>query len=105
MQTTSAPLTILVIEDNPADLCLIEGMLRSSRVRINTIYSASRIAEAGNLIEEHKIDLVLLDLSLPDSFGIDSFLKIKPAVKNIPVIILTGLSESEVAFEALQQGA
>jgi two-component system sensor histidine kinase UhpB len=80
-------------------------MLRSSRVNINQIYSASRTGEACDLIHEYLIDLVLLDLSLPDSFGIDSFLRIKPLVLSIPVIILTGLNESEVAFEALQQGA
>jgi signal transduction histidine kinase len=49
--------------------------------------------------------LVLLDLSLPDSFGITSFLHIKPLVQHIPVIILTGNAELSVSLEILQQGA
>jgi two-component system, NarL family, sensor histidine kinase UhpB len=105
MKTEENHLNILVIEDNPADFCLIEDMLRSSTVNINAIYPAARISEACSLLKTHVINLVLLDLSLPDSFGIDSFLKIKSLVQHIPVIILTGLSESTVAVEALQQGA
>ncbi|MBC7874327.1 MAG: response regulator [Ferruginibacter sp.] len=105
MQTKENSLRILVIEDNPADFCLIETMLGSSAVSVSAICNATRIAEACSLLQTHPIDLVLLDLSLPDSFGLDSFLKIKPFVPHIPVIILTGLAESVVALETIQQGA
>jgi two-component system, NarL family, sensor histidine kinase UhpB len=105
MKTLSDQLTILVVEDNPADLFLIEEMLRTSSIRIKNIYSSDRVAGACDVLKEHDISLVILDLSLPDSFGIDSFLKIKEVTQNIPVIILTGLADAEVALETLKQGA
>ncbi|MET0637878.1 MAG: response regulator [Chitinophagaceae bacterium] len=105
MKSEKNYLNILVVEDNPADLFLIEGMLRSSTIRINTIHEVNRISGACSLLETQSIGLILLDLSLPDSFGIDTFLTIKSLVKHIPVIILTGVAESAIALEALQQGA
>lgn len=105
MQTEENYINILVVEDNPADFYLIEGMLKSSTIKVKDIYPATRISEACEVLQTHAVGLVLLDLSLPDSFGLDSFLNIKSFVQQIPVIILTGLSESTVALEALQQGA
>ena len=96
---------ILVVEDNPADFCLIEQMLLSSRLSIKNIYSAARLSEAKEILQSQKISLVLLDLSLPDSQGLNSFLELGPYSKKIPVIILTGLSDSEMAVEALKQNA
>ena len=105
MQTVSDHLSILIIEDNPTDLYLIEEMLRSSRTKIKSIYTADRTSVACGLLKQHEVNLVLLDLSLPDSFGIESFLKIKEITQKIPVIILTGLADSEIALGALKLGA
>ena len=96
---------ILVIEDNPPDLFLIKKILWSSGLAINTIYSADRVSVANTLLKEQDINLVLLDLSLPDSFRIDSLLQIREATQKIPVIILTGLDDSAIALEALKLGA
>ena len=105
MRTAPENYNILVIEDNPADFFLIEQMLLSSKLRIKKIYPAERMSEAIELLTDHQISLVLLDLSLPDSFGINTFLEIKHFAKKIPVIILTGLADSEMALEALKQNA
>ena len=105
MRTVPENFNILVIEDNPSDFFLIEQMLLSSKLRIKKIYPAERMSEALELLREQEISLVLLDLSLPDSFGIDSFLEIKHFAQKIPVIILTGLADSELALEALKQNA
>ncbi len=106
MQTTSTnTLNILTIEDNPSDLFLIEEMLRSSHLNIDHLYTADRVAEAQNILQSYDIDVVLLDLSLPDSFGIDSFLGIQQVTTQIPVIILTGLSDTGLAVEAIKKGA
>jgi two-component system sensor histidine kinase UhpB len=105
MQTLSENFNILVVEDNPSDLFLLEHMLQSSAFKINNIYKAARISSAIELLKDHNIGLVLLDLTLPDSFGIDSFLQIKDVAQKIPVIILTGISDSEIALEALKQNA
>ena len=105
MQTVSGNIGILVIEDNPSDFYLLEQMLLSSRLKIDSIYNADRLSKAIEIINEKPIGLVLLDLSLPDSFGIDTFLAIKSVAQKIPVIILTGLSDSDVALEALKHNA
>src|SRR5882724_6093873 len=98
-------INILVVEDNPPDFFIIEQMLLSSRLTIKNIHSASCLSEAKDILREHIIDLVLLDLSLPDSLGINTFLEIRPYAQKIPVIILSGLTDSEVALEALKKNA
>jgi two-component system, NarL family, sensor histidine kinase UhpB len=105
MKTLTSHLNILIVEDNPADLFLINEMLESSSLPFKNIYTSDRTFAALVLLKEQDIGLVILDLSLPDSFGIDSFLKIKEVTLKIPVIILTGLADSEVALETLKQGA
>ena len=98
-------LTILTVEDNPSDLFLLEHMIRSSGLAIHRLYSTDRIREAYSLLAGEEIHVVLLDLTLPDSFGIHSFIHLKPVVQKIPVIILTGMSDTNVALEAIKEGA
>lgn len=98
-------LTILTVEDNPSDLFLLEHMIRSSGLATRRLYSTDRIREAYSLLAEQEIDVVLLDLTLPDSFGLHTFLHLKPVVQKIPVIILTGMSDTNVALEAIKEGA
>src|SRR3984885_8064357 len=105
MQTMKAGLTILTVEDNPSDLFLLEHMLRASGLVIRQLFSAESIREAHAMLTGQEIDVVLLDLTLPDSFGIHSFVHLKPVVQRIPVIILTGLSDTNVALEAIKEGA
>jgi two-component system, NarL family, sensor histidine kinase UhpB len=105
MRTLSENFNILLVEDNPSDQFLLEQMLLSSRLKIRTIYSASTIKEAKEHLEKTDIQLVLVDLSLPDSFGMDTLKNIRSLTHRIPVIVLTGLSDSEAALQALKQNA
>src|SRR5882762_8464062 len=105
MQKMNNNLSILTVEDNPSDLFLVERMLQSSRLEIGKLYSTDRIKRACEILQTEEINVVLLDLTLPDSFGINSFLHLKPAVQKIPVIILTGLSDMSLAVEAIKEGA
>ncbi len=98
-------LTILTVEDNTSDLYLLEHMLKSSGLEIAQLYSTDHVREAYTLLEKHTIHVVLLDLTLPDSFGIHSFTYLKPVVQKIPVIILTGMSDTNIALEAIKEGA
>ena len=98
-------LSILTVEDNPSDLFLLEHMIRLSGLTIHRLYSTDRIREAYSLLSTEEIHVVLLDLTLPDSFGIHSFIYLKPVVQRIPVIILTGMSDTNVALEAIKEGA
>ena len=99
------PLAILTVEDNSRDLFLLEHMLKASRLAIGQLFSTDTVAEAYELLRTEKIDLVLLDLTLPDSFGIHSFIHLKPIVQKIPVIILTGMDDTELGLEAIKEGA
>jgi len=105
MQKMNSGLVILTVEDNPSDLFLLEHMLRSSGLEIRQLHSTDLISEAYTFLREKEIHLVLLDLNLPDSWGIQSFLRLKAVVQKIPVIILTGLSDTNVALEAIKEGA
>jgi PAS domain S-box-containing protein len=105
MQKMKNGLVILTVEDNPSDLFLLEHMLRSSGLEIRQLHSTDLISEAYTLLREKEIHLVLLDLNLPDSWGIQSFLRLKAVVQKIPVIILTGMSDTSVALEAIKEGA
>ena len=95
---------ILVVEDNPGDLRLIRELLREADPPTQ-IYAAERISEAFRVLTDERIDLILLDLSLPDSSGMDGFYRIRSEMPCIPVIILTGLRDVALAQEAVQSGA
>jgi two-component system, NarL family, sensor histidine kinase UhpB len=105
MRVFSESLNILVVEDNASDQFLLEQMLLASRLKINKIFCASRISEAKKILGSTDIHFVLLDLSLPDSFGIDSLKTINHLIPRIPVIVLTGLADYDVALEALKHNA
>jgi PAS domain S-box-containing protein len=98
-------LDILIVEDNPADLFLLKKMLISSKLGISNLYTTDRIEGAKELLKTQKVHLAIIDLSLPDSFGLQSYLGIKGLNKKIPVIILTGLDDTNLALEAIKQGA
>ncbi len=105
MPIQTGQLSVLLIEDNPSDQFLLETMLRTSRLNITQVSKAERISEAIRLLDENSYDIVFLDLSLPDSFGLESFNKLRAFTAGIPVIILTGVSESAIATEAIKFGA
>jgi PAS domain S-box-containing protein len=105
MQKTMDGLAILTVEDNPRDLFLLEHMLMISRLEIGKLFSTDTVQEAAEILRAENINLVLLDLSLPDSFGIHTFSQLKPLVQKIPVIILTGSGDAGQGLEAIKEGA
>ncbi len=102
---TDSPLHILVVDDNPGDLLLVEELLKDTMLDIVEIDKAGTVAEAIQVLLQKKVDLILLDLSLPDSYGIESFLRVNHYAKALPVIILSGLSDTATATEAISLGA
>jgi PAS domain S-box-containing protein len=101
----SNQLHILVVDDNPGDLFLIEELLRDTNLHIKAIETAATAAAAIEMLQEKQIDLVLLDLSLPDTYGIETFLLVNRFAAAIPVVILSGLSDTATATEAISLGA
>jgi CheY-like chemotaxis protein len=101
----SEKLQILVVEDNPADVDFIHEMLPQAGPLNFQIESVSRLAEALTRLERKDIDLVLLDLGLPDSHGLTTFHKLRQAAPDVPVIVLTGTDNQELAIAAVRDGA
>ncbi|MCX6929001.1 MAG: response regulator [Verrucomicrobia bacterium] len=101
----SANLRILVVEDNPADADLIHALLAETGPVRFQIESVARLSEALARLERRGIDLVLLDLGLPDSQGLATLHQLKKAVPEIPVIVLTGTDDSELGSAAVRDGA
>lgn len=98
-------LSVLIVEDNPGDLFLLEETLRLTRLPFDHVFKANTAAEAIKVINEQKLSVVLLDLSLPDSSGFNSYEQIHAYASAIPIIVLTGLADMELALETMANGA
>ena len=98
-------LRILFVEDNPADIDLIREMLPETGPAGFRLESVTRLSEAFSRLEGRDIDLVLLDLGLPDSHGLQTFHKLRKAVPDIPIVVLTGNKDQEMASAAVREGA
>ncbi len=95
----------LLIEDNDGDAFLVRNMLADEKaVKIDLIHVSSLTAGIGR-IREGSIDLVLLDLGLPESHGLDTLKLLLPETGNLPVIVLTGLYDQDIGAQAVYNGA
>ena len=93
----------LIIEDNPADAALIREMLAGCAdiclAHEETLCSGlERLSKGG-------LDIVLLDLTLPDSYGFDTFAQVIENAPKIPIILLTGLEDESLGTVAVKSGA
>ncbi|MCL6613736.1 MAG: HD domain-containing protein [Firmicutes bacterium] len=99
------PLQILLIEDNPGDVRLIREFLAEAEGVDFALTVALSLAEGLARLTEADFHLVLLDLTLPDSHGLETFLRLQKAVPLLPVIVLSGLEDEELALQAMREGA
>ncbi|KRF10233.1 hypothetical protein ASG89_01470 [Paenibacillus sp. Soil766] len=96
---------VLLIEDNPGDARLIREVL-SDTDHLNVELKWVDQLETGiELITKDAFDVVLLDLSLPDSHGMETIIDFREQAPAIPIVVLTGLDDEEVALNAVQHGA
>ncbi len=98
------PIRVLLVEDNPGDARLIHELLAEVEGRFE-LETVSRLAQAMELLATDRFQLVLLDLSLPDSFGIESFRKMVAAYPHVPLIVLSGLDDEQLAVQTVREGA
>jgi two-component system, NarL family, sensor histidine kinase UhpB len=96
---------ILIVEDNPGDQLLLTELLKSSELVIENLHYSENLTESIDTIRSIRFDIILLDLSLPDSSGLQTFLSIKPYTQKVPVVILSGLADMELAIAAISEGA
>ncbi|QPK63188.1 diguanylate cyclase [Methylomonas sp. LL1] len=103
---SDVPCRILLVEDDPADANLVRLALRaSSRVFPIELDWVGSLAEARQHCQQRLPDLMLLDLSLPDSQGLESLHSLRQWLVALPIIVLTGYDDNEFALQALAQGA
>jgi diguanylate cyclase (GGDEF)-like protein len=95
---------VMLVEDHEGDRRLVEEMLRDAE-EAAILTSCTRLEDAMDPVRRGLADLVLLDLSLPDSFGVDGVRRLRAAAPDIPVVVLSGMNDKQVALEAVQAGA
>jgi DNA-binding response OmpR family regulator len=98
-------LTVLLVEDNPGDTRLIRESLTGPSGNSFDLETADRMATALLGLSAGGIDAILLDLALPDSKGSDTFSKAKAQAPTVPIIVLTGLGDEDLALKMVQEGA
>ncbi len=99
------PILALLIEDSEADADLFQEMLCSDNATSIVSEWASTLKSGLKLAEQKRFDVILLDLSLPDSFSLSTLKKTLAAVQDVPIIIMTGLADQELGLLAVKEGA
>jgi PAS domain S-box-containing protein len=96
---------VLLVEDNPPDARLLQEYLAEPGGEAYHLEHAEDLRSGLQCLEERQFDLLLLDLSLPDSHGLETFTRAHECAPQLPIIVLSGLSDESVAISALHQGA
>jgi len=97
--------TALLIEDNPGDARLLKELLAEEPAAPFRIICVDRLQRGLELLSTEKIDVLLLDLSLPDSHGLETFAKAYAHAPKVPIIVLTGNDDHALALLAVKAGA
>ncbi|HUT32974.1 MAG TPA: diguanylate cyclase [Planctomycetota bacterium] len=101
----AAHINILLLEDDPGDAALIRHMLGGVRGIPVHLERAQRLADGLELLHGNNFDLILLDLSLPDSSGIDTVARMHARAPDMPIIVLTGHDDEAIGASAIWAGA
>lgn len=103
--TVEGPVRVLLVEDNTGDARLIREFIIDSGGSAFEVEWVKRLDAAIERLRDQAIGVVLLDLSLPDSRGIETFLKLHASAPTIPVVVLTGMADETLAVQAVHEGA
>jgi len=96
---------ILLVEDNPGDVGLMKASLEDSQYHHLAVLHADRLQKAVEMVLTEPLDIILLDLGLPDSSGLDTVDRMIKAAGPIPIVVLTGYSDENLGLEAVRRGA
>lgn len=97
--------SLLLVEDNPADADLIKEYLAEDQSSLYKVTGARTLKSARELLELENFDIVLLDLSLPDSSGLDTVRSLLSDYPQIVLVVLTGLKDQQIALQSVRFGA
>ena len=98
------PLNVLLVEDDDFYAHVLRGTLRGTTPRIE-LERCRSFADLSRLLSERRFDAVLLDMNLPDSSGLETLHRFQQVAPQLPVVVLTGSTESEAALQAVHDGA
>lgn len=104
MRLGSAPLRVLLVEDNEMDVLLVQTLLEGQGGRF-TVEAVHDLASALDRLGGPPPDAVLLDLTLPDARGLEGLQRTREARSDLPVVILSATADEEMAVQAVAQGA
>ena len=102
---SSMTISVLLVEDNPIHARLLQGLLSDRSDPAFAVEAVDHLAAGIQLLSTGSFDAVLLDLVLPDSQEMATFERVKEAVPDMPVLVLTGLDDEGLAEEAVAAGA
>ncbi len=99
------PIHILLVEDNPRDYRLLREILAEVGIGYFRVEHVKSLQDAVGCSHKCRHDAVLLDLSLPDSAGLDTVIRCRAALPEVPIIVLTGLDDESMGVQAIRNGA
>ncbi|MEM7066475.1 MAG: response regulator [Cyanobacteria bacterium P01_B01_bin.77] len=108
---TYAPCNVLLIDDDPSVFDQVQALLAESKPAVDAsgklfqLFHVERLNKGLEILSEPTYQVVLLDLHLPDSHGIDTLERLRQAVPTIPTVVLTGLEDEVIAVRAIEAGA
>ena len=98
-------IAVLLIEDSPTDVLVVMAALETvANVKFDVV-QVDRLGAAIARAKASPVDVLLLDLGLPDAQGMDAFVRAHAALPDVPILVLSGLSDEEIAVQCMQQGA
>ena len=102
---TVEALRVLLVEDNPTDALMVEVALEEMSAPAPLLTHVELLADAKQALKSQEFDVVFIDLNLPDGEGLGNFEQLHELMPDLPIIVLTGLSDESVAVAAIARGA
>jgi len=96
---------LLVVEDSPGDARLLREMFDEDRARSTIMTHVGTMEKAEKHLADNLVDIILLDLGLPDAQGMEAVRRTRAAAPSVPLVVLSGMDDERLALEALHDGA
>src|SRR6202035_4369866 len=97
--------TLLLVEDNPGDARLFRETFKEQGSLDTELTHVKSMSEAEKHLKAHAVDIIIIDLGLPDAQGLAAVRRAHAAAPRVPLVVLTGLDDDTLATQALQEGA
>src|ERR1700733_10855849 len=96
---------LLLVEDNPGDARLLREMFNEQGAHNTELIHVGSVGDAERYLAKCAVDIIVLDLGLPDAEGMGAVRRTHTAAPRVPLVVLTGMDDESVAAQALQEGA